>query len=70
MIQELVREVRKVRGKITLLFKMAEAAFEHPDEAVRDVLFPVVDERTLADLVAEYRSTGPGYLRKIHPGAQ
>ena len=66
VIQELVKDCRKVRGKATLLFKMAEAAMQDPDGIVRDVLFPVVGERTLADLVAEYRSAGPGYVRKIY----
>ena len=60
-----LHDIRKVRGKTTLLFKMAEAAMEHPDEKVRDVLYPIVDERTLSDLVAEYRSSGPGYLMQV-----
>ena len=66
VVKELVRDIRKVRGKTTLLFRLAEAALEHPDDTVRDVLYPVVDERTLSDIVAEYRSAGPGYLRKVH----
>lgn len=66
VVKELVRDIRKVRGKTTLLFRLAEAALEHPDDTVRDVLYPVIGERTLSDLVAEYRSAGPGYLRKVH----
>ena len=66
VVQELIRDIRKVRGKTTLLFRLAEAAVEHPDGIVRDVLFPVIGERTLEDLVEEYRSTGPAYLKKIH----
>lgn len=59
VIQELVKDSRKVRGKTTLLFKMAEAAMQDPDGTIRDVVFPVVNERTLSELVAEYR---PGLL--------
>ena len=66
VVQELIRDIRKVHGKTTLLYKLAEAAVEHPDGIVRDVLFPVIGERTLEDLVEEYRSTGPAYLKKIH----
>ena len=66
VVQELVRDIRSVHGKTTLLFKLAEAAMEHPDGTVRHVLFPVVGERTLGDLVAEYRATGPAYLKRIH----
>lgn len=53
VVRELVQDIRKVRDKTTLLFRLAEAALEHPDETVRDVLYPVIDERTLSDLVAE-----------------
>jgi hypothetical protein len=28
---------------------------------IREVLFPVIDEQTLADLVKELKSTGPAY---------
>lgn len=61
----LLKDVRKVRGKHELLFKMAEAALEHPDELVRDVLYPVVGERTLSDLVIEHAASGPGHLKAI-----
>ena len=41
-----------------MLYKIADAALEHPDESVRDVVFPVVNEQTLRDLVAEYKAQG------------
>jgi hypothetical protein len=44
---ELVRDLKRVRGKHGLLFALAEAALEHPDERVRDALFPVASEATL-----------------------
>jgi len=53
---ELVRDLKKVRGKQGLLFALAEAAVEHPDETVREALFPVVSEVTLKQLVAEARA--------------
>ena len=40
-------------GKQGLLFALAGAALEHPDETVRKALFPVVAEATLRDLVKE-----------------
>ena len=36
---------------------MAEAAVDHPDERVREALYPVVGEGTLRDLVAEAKAT-------------
>ncbi len=46
VIAELVGELEKVDGKTTLLFRLAEAALDQPEEAVKDVLFPVVGEET------------------------
>src|SRR5512142_2943086 len=44
-----------------LLFDPAGAALEHPDGIVREVVFPVVGEQTLRDLVQEAKATGPTY---------
>jgi len=59
--QELLVDIKRVTGKNTLLYHLAEAAVDHPDGVVREVLYPVVGEKTLQDLVREYKATGPGY---------
>src|SRR5215510_6508285 len=66
VVDELLGDLQKVHGKTTLLFKMAEAALEQPDGVVRQVLYPVVSEQTLSDLVKEYRSNGPTYRRHVY----
>ena len=53
---ELVKDLKRVRGKQGILFSMAEAALAHPDEIVRRALFPVVGEGTLRDLVREAKA--------------
>jgi TnpA family transposase len=63
--QELIREFRRVAGKETLLFRLAEAAIARPDDTVRAVVYPVAGETTLRDLVAEYKSSGPAYRRTV-----
>ena len=63
--QELVSEFRKVAGKETLLFRLAEAAIARPDDTVRAVVYPVAGEKMLRDLVAEYKSSGPAYRRTV-----
>ena len=63
--QELVSELRKVAGKETLLFGLAEAAIARADDTVRAVVYPVAGETTLRDLVAEYKSSGPTYRRTV-----
>src|SRR5207247_5713126 len=51
-----VKDIKKVSGKTTLLFRLAEAAIDKPDGSVREVVFPVVSEQTLRDLVKEYKA--------------
>jgi TnpA family transposase len=53
---EMLADLRRVRGKEAILFRLAEAAVEHPDETVRRALYPVVSEATLRDLVKEAKA--------------
>lgn len=64
--KELLKDFRKVRGKTGVLFKMAEAAVDHPDGVIKDVLYPVVGVQTLKDLVKEFKTTGPAYRQVVH----
>ncbi len=59
--RELLDDLKRVAGKHNLLFEVAGAALEKPDGIVRDVVFPVVGEQTLRDLVKEAKATGPTY---------
>jgi len=64
VVEEFVKDFKRVTGKDNLLRKIAEASLEGPDDTVREVIYPVVGgESTLRDLVAEYRSTGTEYQR-------
>ena len=63
--RELIGTLKRVAGKNTLLCQLAETALAHPDGVIREVLFPVVDEQTLADLVNELKSTGPAYRQQV-----
>jgi TnpA family transposase len=62
---ELVRDLKRVRGKQGLLFALAEAAVEHPDETVRDALFPVVPEVTLQQLVKEAKASEQIFQQRV-----
>ncbi len=65
MTQELINELKRVRGKENILFRLAEAAVDHPDDLVREAVYPVVGEDTLNDLVSEYKASGPTYRRTV-----
>src|SRR5205085_12424042 len=47
------------------LFRLTEAVIDKPDGTIRDVVFPVVSEQTLRDLVAEYKAQGGAYRQKV-----
>jgi len=64
--QELLNDLRCVRGKTNVLFKLAEAAVEKPDGVVKDVLYPVVGLETLKDLVKEFKVSGAAYHQVVH----
>jgi TnpA family transposase len=59
--RELLDDLKRVAGKQNLLFDLAGAILEQPDGIVGDVIFPVVGEQTLRDLVKEAKATGPSY---------
>src|SRR5437762_72007 len=59
--QEYVTQLKRIAGKDTILYYIAEAAVEHPDDPVRKVVFPVASETLLQDLIKEYKSKGPAF---------
>ncbi|MCA1701478.1 MAG: Tn3 family transposase, partial [Actinobacteria bacterium] len=63
--QALVSEFKRVSGKETLLFRVAQAAVQQPDGTVRQVIYPVIGEGTMRDLIAEYKTAGPTYRRTV-----
>ena len=63
--QAFVREIKKASGKTNLLFRLAESTIDQPDGIVRTVIFPVVPEQTLRDLVKEYKATGTSNQQKV-----
>jgi len=61
-----IEDIKKVKGKNTILHQLALAALENPNGKVCDVLFPVVSEQTLKDLVKEFRLSGTEYSDQIY----
>ena len=59
--RERLDDLKRVTGKHNLRFELADAALAKPDGVVREVVFPVVGEQTLRDLVKEWKATGPTY---------
>ncbi|HSH82141.1 MAG TPA: Tn3 family transposase, partial [Herpetosiphonaceae bacterium] len=65
--QELIEDFKRVTGKTNILFHVAEASLEHPDERVRDIIYPAAGgEQTLRDLVREHKTNGRAYRTRVH----
>ncbi|MBY0155386.1 Tn3 family transposase [Cytobacillus firmus] len=64
--KEILNDLRRVSGKTSILFNMAEQALSNPDGIIKEVLYPVVSEQTLKDLVKEFKHTGLAYREKVH----
>jgi TnpA family transposase/putative NIF3 family GTP cyclohydrolase 1 type 2 len=60
-----LNDLKRVAGKTRILYRIADAALEHPDDPVREVVFPVANEETLRDLVAEYKAQGGAYRQQV-----
>ena len=59
--KELLRDIKRVTGKVQLLYRVVEAVVEEPDGTIRAVLFPQVKEETFRELAAEAKAHGPQY---------
>jgi hypothetical protein len=59
------QDLKRVTGKNNLLFQLAQAALQHPEGIVKDVVYPIVPEQTLRDLIKEWRASGPAYQQKV-----
>jgi hypothetical protein len=57
----LLQDIKRVTGKVQLLYRIAEAGVDTPDGTIRNVLFPCVKEATFHALVAEAKASHPHY---------
>lgn len=64
--KELVDDFKQVTGKTNLLFRIAEVAVAQPSGVIQNVIYPVVSQQTLTDLVKEYKSTGTAYRQRVY----
>ncbi|MGH9021935.1 MAG: Tn3 family transposase, partial [Acidimicrobiia bacterium] len=62
---ELMDDLKRVRGKEGILFRIAEASVAEPDGTVRQVVFPVAGEATLQDLVREAKANERAFRQRV-----
>jgi len=64
--EEYANEFRRIANKEGILYRIAEASVEHPDEPVRKVIFEVASEKLLRDLIKEYKAKSPAFRKQVH----
>ncbi|HEY4032979.1 MAG TPA: DUF4158 domain-containing protein, partial [Ktedonobacteraceae bacterium] len=63
--EEYLSEYKRVINKEGILYRIAEAAVGHPNEKVRDVVFPVASEKLLQEVIKEYKAKSPAFRQKV-----
>jgi TnpA family transposase len=63
---QLIEEFKRVDNKPRLLYEMARETLAHPEELVKDVVYPVVSPTTLEAVVKEYKSNGNIYSQRVY----
>jgi TnpA family transposase len=64
--QEYLNEFKRIGNKEGILYRIAEAAVGHPDEPVREVVFPVASEKLLQEVIKEYKAKSPAFRKQVH----
>jgi len=64
--KQLLEDFKQVDGKGRLLYRVAEASLAQPDATVREVVYKVVGEQRLKDIVKEYKASGTAYQTQVH----
>tara|TARA_R110002050_G_scaffold64779_5_gene140807 strand:+ start:18428 stop:21322 length:2895 start_codon:yes stop_codon:yes gene_type:complete len=62
----LVKEMKRVYGKTTLLARIAKASLKDPKGTINKVIFPIANKAKLSDIVKEYKYSGKGFKNEIH----
>jgi TnpA family transposase len=64
--QELLKEIKRVPGKMGLLYDLAEPCLECPGGTIENVIYPVAGKDIWVELSKEKGYAGSGYKNKIH----
>jgi TnpA family transposase len=63
--KKIIAESKKVDGKQAILLDLARVAVTYPDGIIKEVVYPVVKEATLQDIIKELQLT-KGYKKQVY----
>jgi hypothetical protein len=64
--EEYLSEYKRIVNKEGILYQIAEAVVDRPDDTVCEVVFPVASEKLLREVIKEYKAKSPAYKQKVH----
>lgn len=66
VVKKLINDIKKVYGKDTILFNIAEVCLQQPDGTIRDNIFPIIGQDKLKSIIDEYKKKGPKYQSLLY----
>lgn len=64
--KEMIKDLKKVSGKNSILRNMAELSVENPDGIIKDIIYPFYSKEILADLVKELKIKNSSLQKKVY----
>jgi TnpA family transposase len=64
--EEILRQVQRTQPQDRLLYNIAVAALAEPEGLVKDVIYPIADESTLATLVETLEAGSSSFREQLH----
>ncbi|MDX9806776.1 MAG: Tn3 family transposase, partial [bacterium] len=64
--KEMIKDLKKVSGKNSILRNMAELSVENPDGIIKDIIYPFYSKEILADLVKELKIKNSSFQKKVY----
>lgn len=64
--REFLEDFKRVHGKEAILYRIAQATLAHPDQAVKEVIYPIASPTKLQALIQERESSGATYREKVY----
>jgi len=64
--KNIIGEMKKIRGKDKLLFKVVSASRKNPDKTVKKVVFPIIGKDRMDQIIREHEHKGSIYDLKVN----
>lgn len=64
--REVLRDIKKVHGKYSILRNMAELSLKNPEGIIRDVIFPSVNQDLLQDLIKDLSMNNSEFRGRVY----